>query len=198
MKNPTYIVMFFAIALLLVITFLLILAKVGTVTLVATPATDGDSTTVASPSGLEFIDHKLTNIRGCSNTQVLTWTEATDLWECNSRTQEYQYFLAGDVVDSGYQLPAYVLKQAVNYNSLTCNVSTAPTTTAVNVNIQENGTDIFSDIERVIIAAGTTTDASIAVTGAGVANDILALVIDDVDSGDTATNLTCQFVVTLK
>ncbi len=57
--------------------------EVPKVTLV-TPAVDADSSTTASPSGLEFITDDLTILRGCADSQVLKWVELTDIWNCAS------------------------------------------------------------------------------------------------------------------
>ena len=45
---------------------------------------DGDSIITARDSGLEIIGNAVSIIRGCSNSQVLSWNETTDLWECTT------------------------------------------------------------------------------------------------------------------
>ena len=198
MRNPTYVVMFITMAFLLIITFILVLSKVGTVTLVASPSVDGDSTTVNSPSGLEFIDYKLTLIRGCTENQILKWNESTDLWECTGRNHEYYFHNAGDVWIPNDELASFTLNTPVTYTDLVCNTYVAPTGSAITVNLQENGSDIFSDANRVSIAAGTKTDRSgVPTDTTGALNDVITLIIDEVDSGNTGSTLTCQLSVVL-
>lgn len=45
-------------------------------------ATNGLSSTTSSGSGLELVSAGLTLLQGCSDGQILQWTEATDLWGC--------------------------------------------------------------------------------------------------------------------
>lgn len=45
-------------------------------------ATDALSSTTSSGSGLELLSGGLTLLQGCSDGQILKWTEATDLWGC--------------------------------------------------------------------------------------------------------------------
>lgn len=45
-------------------------------------ATDALSATTSSGSGLQLISAGLTLLQGCSDGQILKWTEATDLWGC--------------------------------------------------------------------------------------------------------------------
>ena len=46
------------------------------------PGADADSTTTVTASGLESIGGELTIIRGCSDNEVLSWDEGTDVWRC--------------------------------------------------------------------------------------------------------------------
>ena len=66
----------------------LILSVVVVQTLVSldlvTPGEDADSSLTASASGLEFINGELTLLRGCSDLQVVGWTESTDTYGCTS------------------------------------------------------------------------------------------------------------------
>lgn len=45
-------------------------------------ATDALSATTSSGSGLQLLSSGLTLLQGCSDGQILKWTEATDLWGC--------------------------------------------------------------------------------------------------------------------
>jgi hypothetical protein len=44
----------------------------------------GGSATVSSYSGLEFKTNQLTLLQGCTDSQVLSWDNATKMWKCNS------------------------------------------------------------------------------------------------------------------
>ena len=82
---------------------------------------------------------------------------------------------------------------------VSCSVTTAPTTSAVTVDINYDGTTIFTTQgSRPSIAAAGYTDSSDApeVTAiAGGGTHYLTMDIDAVDSGDTAADLVCQVVV---
>lgn len=58
-------------------------ASTATTTLV-TAGSDGDSTTVESDSGLEYISDELTALRGCADNQILKWDETEDDWNCEA------------------------------------------------------------------------------------------------------------------
>lgn len=47
-------------------------------------ATDALSANTSSGSGLELVSAGLTLLQGCSDGQILKWTEATDLWACGA------------------------------------------------------------------------------------------------------------------
>lgn len=49
-------------------------------------ATDALSSTTSSGSGLQLISAGLTMLQGCSDGQILKWTESTDLWGCAADT----------------------------------------------------------------------------------------------------------------
>ncbi|KKM03351.1 hypothetical protein LCGC14_1775260, partial [marine sediment metagenome] len=72
-----------AIFSLTVVFFALYIAFPSIVSLVS-PGTDGDSTEVDTPSGLEFIDGSLTLIRGCADDEILKWDEVADDWNCEA------------------------------------------------------------------------------------------------------------------
>ncbi len=67
------------------VVFLLLstVSAIGTVTLLF-PGSPGDSTTTSSPSGLELINKSLTVVRGCSDQELLQWTESGGLWGCSN------------------------------------------------------------------------------------------------------------------
>lgn len=60
-----------------------IVVNANDITLDATVAGDGLSSTVSSGSGLEVVAAQgLTLLLGCADTQVLAWDEPNDIWEC--------------------------------------------------------------------------------------------------------------------
>jgi hypothetical protein len=75
-----------------------------------------------------------------------------------------------------------------------CSVGTAPTTSPVTVDINKNGTTIFTTQgNRPSIAAGGNTDVSgVPDVTTYVAGDYFDIDIDAEDSGDTAADISCQ------
>lgn len=51
-----------------------------------TVSQDALSSTTATPSGIEIISNRATLLQGCTNNQILGWTEATDTWGCTDQT----------------------------------------------------------------------------------------------------------------
>ena len=53
-------------------------------TAILTTGADADSANTTSDSGMEIISSAITLLRGCADTQVLSWVEATDTWDCTA------------------------------------------------------------------------------------------------------------------
>lgn len=51
-----------------------------------TAGSDGDSSTVESDSGLEFVSFELTLLRGCADNEIFKWDETEDDWNCEADT----------------------------------------------------------------------------------------------------------------
>ena len=58
----------------------------GSLGVLLQPSTDALSSTTSSGSGMELLATGLTLLQGCSNEQVLSWNEASDVWECSDKT----------------------------------------------------------------------------------------------------------------
>lgn len=102
------------------------------------------------------------------------------------------FFVSGDVT-TGVKQIRLVLRRAVTYKDAHCEVQTQGTTSAIEINFQENTNDIFSDANRVSIAAASDGDTSSAPTDTtGAADDVIELIIDSEDSGNTGADITCE------
>ncbi|QQS15443.1 MAG: tail fiber domain-containing protein [Candidatus Moraniibacteriota bacterium] len=58
----------------------------GSLGILLQPSTDALSSTTSSGSGMELLSTGLSLLQGCSNEQVLSWNEASDVWECSDKT----------------------------------------------------------------------------------------------------------------
>lgn len=102
------------------------------------------------------------------------------------------FFISGDVT-TGTKQVRFTLRRAVTYKDAHCEVQTQGTTSAIAVNFLEDGTDIFTDGERVSIAAASDGDTSSTPTDTtGAANEVIELIVDTADSGNTGSDLTCE------
>jgi len=104
----------------------------------------------------------------------------------------FVWTVSGDLTSVTLATPVHVVDSAISYGRLECYITTAPTGSAVQVNVQEGGTDIFNDANRVEVAATGISDESGDPTDTtGADDDVLKLIIDAVDSGDTGADMTC-------
>ena len=88
---------------------------------------------------------------------------------------------------------SFDLPSNATYVNAHCYSRVAPTGSAVIVQFQEDGVDIFADADRVSIAASSNEDTSGSPTDtSGTAGQQITMIIEAVDSGDTAEDLTCR------
>lgn len=155
---------------------------------------DVNDTEVGSQSGIDYLTEGCFTASGANDTDNneidLTLSTANCLIE-----REAVFHLSGDVATGS--VPVLIkLRRSVTYQDMTCNLATAGAGSTINVNAQENGIDIFSDANRVSLApASTTADSGSPDDTSGISGDVLSIIIDDEDSGATASDLTCQLRV---
>lgn len=120
------------------------------------------------------------------NAQIVTvgnsFTEREALW-----------YIQGDVAAGSKPIRIYANRDWT-LKDVRCSVNTAGTTDAIIVDVNKNGTTIFTtQASRPQIAAGGFTDVSDApdVT-TGVSGDYFTVDVDQADSGNTGSDLTCQ------
>lgn len=102
------------------------------------------------------------------------------------------FFISGNVT-TGVKPIRYFLRRSVTYKDAHCEVQTPGSGGNIIINFQENGVDIFSGADRVTISAGADGDTSGAPDDTlGAVTNIIELIVDFDDSGNTGADLTCE------
>lgn len=152
---------------------------------------DVNDSEIGSQSGIDFLTAGCFSASGANDTDNNEVDITLSTNECLVE-REALFVLSGNVATGTVPIPIK-LRRTVTYQDMVCNLATAGTSSAINVNAQENGVDIFSDANRVSLSAGSTTSDSGAPTDTtGISGDILTIIVDNADSGDTGSDLVCQ------
>ncbi|MDQ3158881.1 MAG: hypothetical protein M3P98_01970, partial [bacterium] len=137
-----------------------IIANADNIALTIAPSADGLSATTSSGSGMEILASGLTLLQGCSDTQILKWNEATDVWACSADAGG-----AGASLQGAYDTGATILTTSGRNIAFTLGEVATPTSFTI-----ENQDTAGVSAERIFnsIASGTLTNGLLVEqTGAG-------------------------------